>query len=114
MNGWESRCAVAVIEPELEAWVWDESLQIAGMLGWERQRLRDWLAQNDFLTSATAAKPGTAQRGISGCDACREAAIVFVKFFQDLAEAANVTGCTDAAFGKLSLTLRSWFPPSNQ
>ncbi len=66
MNGWESRCAVAVIEPELEAWVWDESLQIAGMLGWERQRLRDWLAQNDFLTSATAAKPARPKEAFRG------------------------------------------------
>src|ERR1017187_627348 len=57
VNGWEGRCEVVVIEPELESWVWDESLRIAKVLKWDKRRLKDWLLEEAFLASTTAVKP---------------------------------------------------------
>ena len=33
-SGWEDRAAAIVIDPELEAWVWSDSPQVARCLGW--------------------------------------------------------------------------------
>lgn len=32
-NGWQGRCEVVAINPELESWVWDETLRVAPAVG---------------------------------------------------------------------------------
>ena len=109
-NGWEDRCEAVAIEPELKSWVWGESLHVASMLNWERRRLKDWLVEKSLLKSADAVKPARPK------EAFREAMRAAKKqlsssVFQELAGSADITGCTDAAFGKFRSTLQLRFPP---
>lgn len=32
VNGWDGKCAVVVIDPELEAWIWETSLRVGRIL----------------------------------------------------------------------------------
>jgi len=113
VNGWQGRCAAIAIAPELEQWVWDGTLQIARMLGWGKQRLREWLLQNEFLKPDGEIKPQRPKDTFR--EAMRAARLqLSSSVFQDLARSANVAGCTDAAFRKLLATLQAWFPASGQ
>lgn len=76
-NGWQGRCEVVAINPELESWVWDETLRVAPALGWDKQRLADWLRREEFLAGTTG-QTRAAKGGISGSHACRQAADVVV------------------------------------
>ena len=113
VNGWENRCAVVAIEPELESWVWDGSLRVASVLKWEKQRLQDWLLQKRFLPTPSAVKPkdpkGAYEQAMRAARVQKSSSV-----FQDLARSAGVTDCTDTAFRKFLVTLQSWFPPSRQ
>src|ERR1022692_954491 len=113
VNGWEGRCEVVVIEPELESWVWDESLRIAKVLKWDKRRLKDWLLEETFLASTTAVKPARPKEAYEQA-MCVAKVQKSSSVFQDLAKSANVAGCTDSAFRKFLLTLQEWFPPSRQ
>jgi len=44
-SGWADRCAVIVISPELETWIWSDSPVVDETLGWRGQTpsMRDWL-----------------------------------------------------------------------
>ncbi len=111
-NGWQGRCEVVAINPELESWVWDETLRVAPALGWDKQRLADWLRREEFLA-------GTTVKPVRPKEAFREAMRAAKRqmsssVFQDLAKSANVTGCTDAAFRKFLLTIQLWFSPLRQ
>jgi len=113
VNGWEGRCAVVAIEPELESWIWEDSLRVASVLRWERQRLKDWLLQRQFLASVDAVKPARPKEAFR--EAMRTARQqMSSSVFQDLAKSANITGCIDNAFLKFLGTLQAWFPASGQ
>jgi len=110
-NGWQDRSAAIVIDPELEAWVWGEYTQIAGVLGWSRAglTLREWLMQECFL-----------QHGQQKPDRPKEALKHMLytlrtprssSIYLDLASRMSFDRCTDPAFLKLKSTLQSWFPP---
>lgn len=111
VNGWEERCEVVAIEPELESWVWDDSLRIARLLKWDRRRLKDWLVQRGFLSSPTHVKPAPPKDAYIQV-MCEARVQKSSSIFQDLARYANIAGCTDAAFLKFLGTLQAWFPPS--
>src|SRR5207249_2207109 len=36
-NGWRDRNAVAVIQPEIENWMWLDNTNVEAAIGWERQ-----------------------------------------------------------------------------
>jgi len=113
INGWADRCEVVAIEPELESWLWDDSLRVAAAFKWEKRRLKDWLVKRRFLASAASVKPERPK------EAFREAMRASKQqmsssVFQDLAKSANVAGCTDPAFQRFLLTLQAWFPLSGQ
>ena len=107
-NGWQNRCAVVVIDPELENWVWGSSSQVATCLGWQENPLRDWLAEQGRWPAGTR-KPPKPKEAI-------EAALRFKRIarsssiYSDVAKAARFDRCTDAAFLKLRSTLQRWFP----
>lgn len=108
--GWSGRCAVIVVEPELEAWIWSGSPHVANELGWQGRQtaLRDWLEQNGFLAKDSA-KPSDPKSAM-------KAAMRFVgkplspRVFSKLAERVSLSRCKDRAFLELRNTLRTWFP----
>jgi hypothetical protein len=113
VNGWEDRCEVVAIEPELESWVWDDSFRITAVLKWDRRRLKEWLVQKEFLPSGAAVKPARPKEAYR--EVMRAAKLqMSSSVFQDLANTANIAGCADPAFLKFLGTLQAWFPASRQ
>jgi len=109
-SGWDDRCSVLVIAPELEAWVWSDSPHVDEALGWagREPRLREWLLQKG-MWPAQQAKP---QRPKSALEAAmqeahrqRSSAIYY-----QLAKSVGLERCSDPSFRQLVRLLRLWFP----
>jgi hypothetical protein len=111
-NGWANRCRSVVIDPELEAWVWDRSCQVSKLLDWPEgaKGLRNWMAQLEFLREGSF-KPDRPKEAF-------DAALFHRRIkhssglFRDLATNFNFDGCRDAAFQRFVSTLQAWFPAS--
>jgi hypothetical protein len=112
--GWEGRCAVVVITPELETWVWSTSPHVDTVLGWSGRipPLRTWLQQQGHW-AANDAKPRQPKEALL-------AAIRAVgksrtsRLYADLAGQVGFNQCTDEAFTKLCRVLREWFSEGRQ
>lgn len=109
-NGWNGRCSVLVLEPELEIWVWTDSSELDQVVGWAGRQppLRQWLRAQGFKLNADG-KPERPK------EALREALRHVRKqpsasLFAALAAKAGLSRCTDPAFLKLKVTLQRWFP----
>ena len=104
-NGWANRCAVIVLDPELEAWVWARSGEVASVLGWAGRQpdLYAWLAQNCPLRNddRKPLDPKTALHKALRIAGKRPSAAII----RQLAERVGLGHCIDDAFGKLRSTL---------
>jgi hypothetical protein len=111
-SGWRGRGAAIVLDPELEAWVWSNSPEVARCLGWKsrRPRLREWLQEKELWTSG-AAKPSDPKSAtdlvLREVKTPRSSAI-----YARLAGKVSYMRCADPAFSKFKETLRNWFPPA--
>ncbi|MFN3308875.1 MAG: methylation-associated defense system protein MAD4 [Anaerolineales bacterium] len=105
-NGWENRCEVIVLEPELEVWVWSNSPHVAEALGLEHHRLREVLER---FSRNNLGKPNRPKEALQEClrvaNKPRSAAI-----FRQLAQRVSIQTCQDRALKKLCVTLQTWFP----
>ena len=110
-NGWTGRAKAIVIAPELEAWVWVPSKEIAQTLGWNRgfKRLRKWLEEQGSW-SAHRSKPDDPKKALEQA-LRRNRKVPSSALFKALAASAAIDGCRDPAFNELRQTLRAWFPP---
>ena len=109
-NGWERGCAVVAIEPELESWVWDGSLQADRMLSWPGgvDKLGEWLRAREFLRPDEA-KPARPKEALEA--ALRERNIRRSStFYSNLAACVRTQSCTDRAFRQMVAALQQWFP----
>lgn len=113
-SGWAERAAVVAIDPELEAWVWSRSPNVAAALGWHGKSpsLATWLIQKGFLAKDQT-KPSRPKESL-------EMALREVRkprsssiYFQ-LAQKVGLLGCEDPAFAKLRSCLARWFPLAPQ
>jgi hypothetical protein len=50
-SGWQDRSTAIVIVPELENWVWSNSLHVDRVMGWKDKKpdLRSWLVEQKWL-----------------------------------------------------------------
>ena len=111
-NGWPDRCKAIVIEPELEAWIWNGSEYVAQVLGWKGgyASLRDWLG-NRGLWSPETPKPADPKRAL-------EVVLQTTKkprsasLYRKIAETVDLHHCDHPAFNELKSTLQRWFPRS--
>ena len=111
--GWldGSGCAV-VIDPELENWVWQDSLHVCSALGSDMKfaALRAALEAKGFW-QPNEAKPDRPKEAVEWVlrqsRMGRSSAI-----YQDLATRVTAKGCTDQAFHTLKNALLRWFPPA--
>ena len=109
-NGRQGRCAVVVIDPELEVWVWSTLSHVARTLGWKGtpQTLRQFL-YNRGLWHPGALKPSrpkeAMQTVLQSTGKPWSASI-----FGQLARQVGLRRCSDPAFRKLLATLQRWFP----
>jgi hypothetical protein len=104
--GWD-QFVVIVIDPELEAWVWQDNPHVAEALKC-RADIRDVLRRSghwpDGVRKPTDPKAALEYlRRRHGADWSSAA-------FRRLAGRISVSGCVDPAFVELRDTLRSWFP----
>lgn len=107
--GWPARAEVVVIAPELEAWAWTDSPQVAHGLGWTAgtPALRAWLVEHGYW-QRDEAKPRLPK-------AAFEAALRQVRkprssaIYGDLARSVSLTGHTEPAFLRLTQALQRWF-----
>lgn len=113
VNGWMDRGQAIVIEPELEAWVWGSTANVARVIGWKQSRLERFLERRGFLASEDSkpSRPKEAfKEAVRGAPRSRRKK-VSARLFGELAEQAPLDGCRDPAFRELRETLRTWFPP---
>jgi len=107
--GWESRCAVVLIVPELETWVWSDSPEVDTALGWHGRdpSLRQWLSERG-LWNENEPKPTDPKRAVEL--ALREAKIPrSSSIYASIARGVSLDRCRDPSFGELRRILRSWF-----
>jgi hypothetical protein len=110
INGWASRSAAVVLDPELEVWVWGDSGEVPTILGWSGRQpdLRAWLHEN-FKVRPESRKPFDPQLAF-------ERALTLgaggppARILRQLAERVSPTRCSDEAFLKFRSTLQTWFP----
>ena len=109
VNGWNDRAKAIVIDPELEAWVWSGSSNVAKVLGWskEYEDLKAWLVDRD-LWSANSAKPSDPKAAMKA--ALREAnRASSAALFGQMAQRVTLRRCQCPAFAELKRTLQHWF-----
>ena len=113
-NGWENRCRAIVIEPELEAWIWNGSRHVPEVLGWQGDHagLRDWLAARG-LWSSDAPKPSDPKRALKAV-LRKTRTPLSAKLYRRLADTVSVRRCADPAFREFRATLQRWFPRSGR
>lgn len=110
-RGWADRAGVVVIAPELEVWVWSNSLHVADCLGWgsRADELRLWLAQQAHWP-VDAAKPPKPKEAM-------EAALRQVRqprssaIYARIATRVSLRGHAEPAFVRLTSVLAHWFAP---
>jgi hypothetical protein len=110
VSGWNDRCAVVVLDPEIEIWVWSDSPHVDRILGWQNQQqnLKDWLISRGHLQSGQI-KPSDPKDAFE--DALRKSQTPKSSgIFQELAKSVSLDRCVDPAFQKLRDVLRNWFP----
>jgi hypothetical protein len=105
-SGWQGRCEVIALEPELEAWVWSSSHHVPKVLGLTREQLQQILQQfpkNHF---------GKPQRPKEAMEEClRQAKIPrSSSIYAELAETVGLQNCVEPSFVKFRRTLQKWFP----
>ena len=113
-NGWEDRCKVIVIEPELENWVWAPSGEVSEILGWGSDflTLKQWL-QKRGLWLDSALKPSDPKRAMH--ESLRHKRVRRSStLFKQIANISQPQDCQDPAFIELRETLQRWFPADNR
>ena len=107
-QNWSDRCKAIVIEPEVEAWIWNQSDGLAEALGWRNHaNLEDWLKRQSLWPSNCIKPPNP-----------KKAMDVALRFrrkpksaatFSDLATILRFDHCIDPAFRDLRKVLQQWF-----
>ena len=111
-SAWGNRAKTVVLSPELEAWVWSDSLHVDDAAGWKNRQpsLRNWLIQRGWLQQG-AIKPARPKEAFEA--ALREVHIPrSSSLYQQIAEKVSLRHCQDAAFLEFKGILRQWFPVS--
>lgn len=111
LHGWTDRSKVIVIDPELEAWIWNESPHTARILGWEGggyAGLQAWLRKRNLWPAGHLKPPDPkkALRRVQKANGLPRSSNLFVR----LAGSVGLQKCQDPAFIELRLTLQEWFP----
>ncbi|MFH1259745.1 MAG: hypothetical protein ABII74_08065 [Elusimicrobiota bacterium] len=109
INGWKNRGDVIVFNPELEIWVWVESLHTARALGWDNyQELKEWLVKKNVWTINTP-KPKGPKEAME--DALKIKRIPrSSSLYLEIAQKVSLNKCQDGSFAKFREILSRWFP----
>ncbi|MCF8248180.1 MAG: hypothetical protein K9J37_23400 [Saprospiraceae bacterium] len=111
-NGWKAENVAAIaIDPEVENWIWVNSVNMSKELNWnEPKALFAWLQENGWREQ-DASKPTRPKEALEAVlrktKKPRSASI-----YKNIAEKVSFTKCEDPAFLKLIEKMKSWFAPS--
>jgi hypothetical protein len=109
-TGWdEERCAVIVIDPELEVWILQDNPNVEQAFRFKQNiSLRRWLEQKG-LWDASALKPADPKKAVEDAlkatKTPRSSAI-----YKNITSKVSIKGCVDPAFQTLCYTMQQWFP----
>lgn len=109
-SGWNpERIAVIIFAPELEAWVWSDSTQMAETVGWngDLDALRKFIRDKDFIQPGET-KPDDPKAAMRSAMRFKRVPCT-ARVFSELATKVSLKGCADVSFHKFSLTLSKWF-----
>lgn len=109
-NGWsDGRFAVIVIDPELEAWIWQDSPHVETAFRFKGPgRLRDLLKEDGTWPEdeSKPLKPKEAVETVLRRTRTPRSSAVYRR----ITEKVSVDSCTDPSFTRLVEALRRWFP----
>jgi hypothetical protein len=109
-SGWEAgRFLVIAIDPELEAWIWQDSLVVERELRHAGpSRLRLSLAQRGLWPADQDKPPRPKEvfQQVQKENRVKKSSAVY----QRIAAAIRINTCTDTEFLRLTAQLRAWFP----
>ncbi len=113
-SSWGERARAIVLSPELEAWVWSDSLHVDAVSGWKNRQppLRSWLVEQGWLEQGQVKpeKPKEAlQAALREADVRRSSSL-----YRRIAEKVSLHRCTDRSFQEFKGILASWFPRDSQ
>lgn len=113
-NGlWRNRNAVIVIEPELENWVWTNSLHTARALGWEDLiALNGWLTERKWVLPDVA-KPKRPKEAMEAAMKKKLKENISANTFATIAAKASFKSCASPSFIKFKDTIVRWFTTEN-
>ena len=109
-NGWDDRCEVVVIDPELEVWLWQDKPQIAQAVKFKDGNLRAHLCAQKLWPEDQAKPPNPKEVIQDLIKRYRAGAPMAV--YSKIARRVGVSGCTDASFKRFQKALQTWFPAS--
>lgn len=113
VSGWEGRCHVVVIAPELETWIWSPSKKVDEICGWSGRipALRDWVEEHFSVSdSGKPSRPKEAlEKALRLAQKVRSSSL-----FREIAGKASWRGCADPSFQRFLQTLKQWFPVTTQ
>ncbi|HEX9736089.1 MAG TPA: hypothetical protein VGG06_29350 [Thermoanaerobaculia bacterium] len=108
-NGWEDRCEVVVIDPELEVWLLQDKSHVKRAVKFSGASIRAHLEEMGNWPG-DAAKPLAPKEALQALIRPHRALKTKVVYSR-IARAVSVSGCEDPAFLSFSETIRRWFPP---
>jgi hypothetical protein len=114
-NGlWPNRNAVIVIDPELENWVWTNSIHTSAAMGWgsDRDGLKSWLIAKDWL-GPNDEKPKRPKEAMEASHKFKVKAPITSDTFATIAAKASFKSCTSPSFLKFKSTITTWFQAPN-
>ena len=113
-SAWGERAKAIVLAPELEVWVWSDSLHVDEVTGWRNREpdLRRWLVEKDYLQEGEV-KPMRPKEAFEA--ALRKAQQPrSASLYLQIAEKVSLRRCSDTAFLELKSILNNWFPPEGR
>lgn len=107
-NGWMDRTAAIVIQPEVEAWLWQDNPHVERALGWENfLSLYQWARQEGKIAHGEA-KPLRPKETLELALRLSRVAKSSATYAQ-IAATVSYRNCTDQAFLKLVKRITDWF-----
>lgn len=109
--GWhQDRFVVIAIDPEVEAWMWQDNVHVASALRYRgKMGLRQHLRDNGWWPDGAGKPPSpkeTMEWVLRSTKRRRSSAV-----YREIASKVSVRHCQDGSFQHLVRTLREWFPP---
>lgn len=105
--GWEKRCEVIVIQPELEAWVWSNSSEVYKVLRITHQDTCT-LGQKHGYWPPIQDKPSD-PKALLKLVLRKQRRPLSASIFKALAESVSLNKCKDSEFLRFKKILKAWF-----